>query len=50
MKAGRRRIRDILKSYIWKTKMKNITMNHVDTLDENPGYSQFSMRIMNGTI
>lgn len=27
MKAGRRRIRDILKSYIWETKMKNITMN-----------------------
>lgn len=50
MKASRRRIRDILKSYIWETKMKNITMNHVDTFNENPGYSQFSIRIMNDTI
>lgn len=29
---------------------ENITMNHVDTLDENPGYSQFSMHIMNDII
>lgn len=50
MKAGRRRIRDILKSYIWETKMRNITMNHIDTFDENPDYSQFSMRTMNDTI